>query len=206
MGETSRSSSPAETTKRFRDVCLFSLPFPTPPDSAPFLARTDFVATDEDAQTVVVAHQGTDSHEILSIANDVQFTQVAANATLFPQAGAGVRLHSGFQDTQGRTADAVLSAVQGALADTGFARVLVTGHSLGAAVASLDAAMLRMALNESVAVDSVVFGLPRVGNQDWADLLDSLVSVGLCVVMIIVHPWVWARMWCWGHRGVMNAG
>ena len=90
-----------------------------------------------------------------------------------------MKLHSGFQDTQGRTADLVLSTVQDGLSSTGFKNVLVTGHSLGAAVASLDAAMLRMALPDDVAVNAVVFGLPRVGNQEWADLLSSLVRV-LC--------------------------
>ncbi|KAI0645946.1 alpha/beta-hydrolase [Trametes meyenii] len=134
-----------------------------------------FVASDPDSKTIVVAHQGTDPKKILSIANDVEFLQVDANATLFPKAGDDVQLHSGFQDTQGRTADLVMATVQDGLNSTGFKRVLVTGHSLGAAVASLDAAMLRMALPDDVAVDSVVFGLPRVGNEPWADLFDSLI-------------------------------
>ncbi|OJT14911.1 hypothetical protein TRAPUB_8534 [Trametes pubescens] len=134
-----------------------------------------FIASDPDTQTIVVAHQGTDPKEVLSIANDVEFLQVGANSTLFPQAGDDVKLHSGFQDTQGRTADIVMATVQSGLASTGFQRVLVTGHSLGAAVASLDAAMLRMALPADVQVESVVFGLPRVGNQEWADLFDTLI-------------------------------
>lgn len=49
------------------------------------------------------------------------------------------------------------------------------GHSLGAAVATLDATMLRMQLPSSVEVDCVTFGLPRVGNQEFADMIDSLV-------------------------------
>ncbi|CDO69232.1 hypothetical protein BN946_scf185042.g134 [Trametes cinnabarina] len=134
-----------------------------------------FIASDPDTQTIVVAHQGTDPHKILSIANDIEFGQVAANKTLFPQTNSSVKLHEGFQATHGRTADLVMSTVQSGLESTGFKRVLVTGHSLGAAVASLDAAMLRMALSDDVQVQSVVFGLPRVGNQAWADLFDSLI-------------------------------
>ncbi|KAM5540298.1 hypothetical protein V8D89_006117 [Ganoderma adspersum] len=134
-----------------------------------------FVAQDVDKKTIVVAHQGTDPHKVLSIANDVEFTQVAANKTLFPQAAKGVQLHSGFQATQGRTADVVLKTVKSALKTSGYKKVLVTGHSLGAAVASLDSAMLRMALSKDVAVSAVVFGLPRVGNSDWATLLNKLV-------------------------------
>ena len=120
----------------------------------------------------------------------IEFLQTDANTTLFPKAGADVKLHSGFQDTQGRTADVVLSTVQGALSDTGFTNVLVTGHSLGAAIASLDAMMLRMALPDSVNVSSVVFGLPRVGNQEWADLFDSLVSALLCYPSLV---WMFRR-------------
>ena len=126
-----------------------------------------------------MAHQGTEPTEFLSVLNDIQFAQVDANTTLFPQASAEVKLHDGFQKTQGRTADLVLSTVQSGLAASGFKKVLVTGHSLGAAVASLDAAMLRMALPADVAVDAIVFGLPRVGNSAWADLFDSLVSDAL---------------------------
>ncbi|PSR74465.1 hypothetical protein PHLCEN_2v9812 [Hermanssonia centrifuga] len=135
-----------------------------------------FIAQDPDSQSIIVAHQGTDPEEILSVANDVEFKQVAMNSTLFPSAAKGALVHDGFQDTQGRTADIVLSTVQSALASTGFKRVLTTGHSLGAAVATLDATMLRMALPSDVDVNSVVFGLPRVGNQQFADMIDSMIS------------------------------
>ena len=87
----------------------------------------------------------------------------------------GSLVHDGFQETQGRTADLVLSTVQSALSSTGFTRVLCTGHSLGAAVATLDATMLKMHLPSTVEVDSVMFGLPRVGNQEFADMIDNLV-------------------------------
>jgi hypothetical protein len=41
------------------------------------------------------------------------------------------KVHEGFQDTQGRTADAVLAGVKSAIASTGVKNVLVAGHSLG---------------------------------------------------------------------------
>lgn len=44
----------------------------------------DFVATDPQTQSVVVAHQGTDPENLLSIANDAEFAQVKLNSTLFP--------------------------------------------------------------------------------------------------------------------------
>lgn len=85
-------------------------------------------------------------------------------------------MHDGFMDTQARTADIVFSTVSAALESTGSKSVLVTGHSLGAAIASIDGMMLRMKLDPSVAVTTTVFGLPRVGNKAWADLVDSTVS------------------------------
>ena len=88
----------------------------------------------------------------------------------------GVKMHDGFVDAQERTADAVLEAVQAGLESTGAKKVLVTGHSLGAAIASLDGMMLRMKLDPSIAVTTTVFGLPRVGNKAWADLVDATVS------------------------------
>ncbi|PCH36507.1 alpha/beta-hydrolase [Wolfiporia cocos MD-104 SS10] len=133
-----------------------------------------YVASDPQTQTIVVAHEGTDPENFYSDLNDIKFSQVAINATRFPQAGSNVQVHDGFQETQGRTADTILSTVQSALASTGYTNVLVTGHSLGAAVASLDAAMLKMALPSNIEIGSVVFGLPRVGNQEWADLVGSL--------------------------------
>ncbi|EKM59656.1 uncharacterized protein PHACADRAFT_114705 [Phanerochaete carnosa HHB-10118-sp] len=133
-----------------------------------------FIAQDPDNQSIVVAHQGTDPEELLSDLNDLEVAQVSMNTTLFPSAAQGSLVHDGFQQTQGRTADLVLSTVKSALASTGYTNVLVTGHSLGAAVATLDAIMLRMQLPSNVGVDSVVFGLPRVGNQQFANMIDSM--------------------------------
>ncbi|KAI0642876.1 alpha/beta-hydrolase [Trametes meyenii] len=132
-----------------------------------------FVAHDVDEDTIVVAHQGTNPKNLLSDLNDIKFRQVDANTTVLPDAGDDVKMHDGFLDAQERTAAQVLSTVQSALKSTGSKKVLVTGHSLGAAIASIDAMMLRMTLDKSVSLTATVFGLPRVGNQAWADLVDS---------------------------------
>ncbi|KAI0071575.1 alpha/beta-hydrolase [Panus rudis PR-1116 ss-1] len=132
-----------------------------------------FIATDPTTESVVVAHQGTDPTQLVSIANDAQIAQVEMNSTLFPKAADGARVHEGFQKTQGRTADLVLSTVQSALASTKYNRVLVTGHSLGAAVATLDAHMLKMNLPSTVEINAVLFGLPRVGNEAFASMTDA---------------------------------
>lgn len=97
----------------------------------------------------------------------------------------------------------MLSTVKSALASSGFTRVYTTGtslflfllpfveisndnggegHSLGAALATLDALMLKMNLPSNIEIDSVVFGLPRVGNQNFANMVDSLVCLSSTLI------------------------
>ncbi|KAJ6617613.1 alpha/beta-hydrolase [Mycena sp. CBHHK59/15] len=136
-----------------------------------------YIALDANDQSLVVAHEGTDPHD-LSILNDAQFGLVDLNATRFPQtAGQNVQVHSGFQETFERTADGLLAGVMAGLASTGVNKVVVTGHSLGAALATMTGAMIKAAVDPSVDVTVTTFGLPRGGNQQWADFLDSNVGV-----------------------------
>ncbi|CDO69250.1 hypothetical protein BN946_scf185042.g152 [Trametes cinnabarina] len=132
-----------------------------------------FVAHDVDEDTIVVAHQGTDPKNFLSDLNDLKFAQVGANKTVLPTASDDIKMHDGFAYAQSRTADVVFSTVQSALASTASKKVLVTGHSLGAAIASIDAMMLKTRLDQNISLTAVVFGLPRVGNQAWADFVDQ---------------------------------
>ncbi|KAJ6474539.1 alpha/beta-hydrolase [Mycena vulgaris] len=137
-----------------------------------------FIAHDTADQSLVVAHEGTDPDNILSILNDVDLILENIDTTRFPQAaGKGVKVHSGFQQTFERTADGLLAGVQAGLASTGVNKVVVTGHSLGAALATMTGAMLRGALDPSVNVVVTTFGLPRGGNKAWADFLDAEVGV-----------------------------
>ncbi|ESK95718.1 hypothetical protein Moror_12502 [Moniliophthora roreri MCA 2997] len=132
-----------------------------------------FVAHDPASNTIVVAHQGTEPSNFLSVLNDAQFLLVDLNTTRFTAAeGKGIEVHDGFQKTFERTADGVLEGVQKGLDSFGSSKVLVTGHSLGASIASLDAMMLKEKLDPSVEITTTVFGLPRVGNQEWADFVD----------------------------------
>ncbi|KAJ7616566.1 alpha/beta-hydrolase [Roridomyces roridus] len=132
-----------------------------------------YIAHDADAQQLVVAHEGTDPAKLLSILNDAQFGLVPLNASRFPTAGDGVTVHDGFQQTFERTADGLLAGVQKGLADTGVKKILVTGHSLGAALASMTGLMIKNAVDPSVDVTVTTFGMPRGGNTNWANLLDQ---------------------------------
>ncbi|KAJ7027921.1 alpha/beta-hydrolase [Mycena alexandri] len=137
-----------------------------------------YIAHDPSDNSLAVAHEGTDSKNILSILNDVKFGLVDLNVTRFPDtAGKGIQVHSGFQQTFERTADGLLAGVMKGLASTGAKKVTVTGHSLGAALATMTGALIKKSVDPSVEVTVTGFGLPRGGNQAWADFLDSDVGV-----------------------------
>ncbi|KAJ7197978.1 alpha/beta-hydrolase [Mycena pura] len=133
----------------------------------------DFIAHDTVHQSIVVAHEGTHPENILSDLIDANFVLTDIDASRFPQtAGQGIKVHSGFQDAFQRTADSILAGVHSALNSTGVTTVVVTGHSLGAAIATMTGAMLKLALAPSVKVVVTTFAPPRGGNKAWADFLD----------------------------------
>jgi predicted lipase len=54
--------------------------------------------------------------------------------------------------------------------------VTVIGHSLGAALALLDGVRLRLLLAPTTDVRVVGYGMPRVGNQEFATFVDTILS------------------------------
>ncbi|KAH9014453.1 lipase class 3 family protein [Lactarius pseudohatsudake] len=88
-------------------------------------------------------------------------------SSLFPGIPSSVEAHNGFADEQAKTASEILSA------RTARSSVTVVGHSLGAALALLDGVYLRLNLNATVDVRVIGYGMPRVGNQDFADWVDA---------------------------------
>ncbi|CAK5278144.1 unnamed protein product [Mycena citricolor] len=131
-----------------------------------------YVGYDPALKTVIVGHQGT-GPDILAILTDANFFMESLNATLFPGIPAGIQAHSGFANEHAKTAETVLANVKRALSITGFNKVTMVGHSLGAAISLLDAAYLPLHLT-GVKFQSILYGMPRVGNQAFAEF----VSVG----------------------------
>lgn len=68
-----------------------------------------------------------------------------------------------------RSAAPILKAVQDLQSSTGSKKVLIVGHSLGAAIALLDSVYLPLHLPASTVFTTSVFGLPRVGNPAFAN-------------------------------------
>lgn len=130
--------------------------------------------------------KGTDVRSLVSLLTDGDFVLESLNQTLFPGVPTNVKALNMFQAIHSRlallslhsplvltygipssSAERVLAAVQKARIATGSNDVVITGHSVGAAVALIDALYLPLHL-PNITITTSVFGLPRVGNLDFA--------------------------------------
>ncbi|KAI0027803.1 lipase [Vararia minispora EC-137] len=122
---------------------------------------------------VIVAHQGTNTSSIVADLTDINIIMGTLNSTLFPGVPSSVKVHEGFRNVQEKTATTILADVRSALTAHSASKVTVVGHSLGGAISLIDAFYLSLQLPASVSVKLVSYGMPRVGNQAWASLLDA---------------------------------
>ena len=77
------------------------------------------------------------------------------------------------------TASTILSAVQNTLSTQRLSSVTVVGHSLGGALALLDGVFFSLQLPKDVTVKVISYGMPRVGNQAFANFVDRYLSGGV---------------------------
>jgi len=129
-----------------------------------------YVAYYPAAGAIIVSHQGTTTDNILSLIDDGEANLVGLDQSYFPGTS-GLEVHDGFQQTFERSASAILSAVESGISTYGASHIFVVGHSLGAAIGLLDG--LYLSTHLSTPVTTTVFGLPRVGNQAFANYIDA---------------------------------
>ncbi|TCD61802.1 hypothetical protein EIP91_007888 [Steccherinum ochraceum] len=135
-----------------------------------------YVGFDPSLSTVIVAHQGTDPDKIAADLEDANFFLTNLDSTLFPGVSSSVKVHNGFHDSHAKSAPQILSAVQSAMATHSANRVTMVGHSLGAALALLDSVFLPLHLPSTTIFKTVGYGMPRVGNQAFANYVDQHVT------------------------------
>ncbi|KAG8733995.1 hypothetical protein FRC11_013833 [Ceratobasidium sp. 423] len=138
--------------------------------------------------TVVVGHQGTNPTQLESLLTDAEVVMSSLSSSLFPGVSSSVKAHDGFMKAQADTAATILAGVKSLLSAHSASKVLAIGHSLddmpdqskvtdvGGAIATLDALYFKLNLPSTVSIKAVTFGLPRVGNQDFANLIDSEIT------------------------------
>lgn len=86
------------------------------------------------------------------------------------------KVHFGFLEAYNLVASDVIAAVKGQLASRPSYSVVVTGHSLGGALASLAAVSLKAAV-PSANLKLYTYGQPRVGDPAFASLVESRLGV-----------------------------
>ncbi|KAG5471304.1 hypothetical protein LSCM1_01381 [Leishmania martiniquensis] len=139
-----------------------------------------FVGADHVKGQIVVAYRGTNN--VQNFLADLNLLQ--KNYDKSSTCGKRCKVHAGFYDSykslRQQTRDNVLRLIQ----DHPTYEILVTGHSLGGAMAVLAAADLQEHLNRLKCssackpVSLYTFGAPRVGNAAFAKWVDALLANG----------------------------
>ena len=126
-----------------------------------------FTGINKSEQTIYVAFRGSSS--ILNWIDDAEAVRITYDT--FPDCDCSV--HSGFYKATNHLKKGTIESVIKLQQKYGFHNVVVTGHSLGAAIAQL----ISMELY-AVNIDNQVFnfGQPRIGNSDYAAFVNKLTA------------------------------
>lgn len=128
-----------------------------------------FVGYQPSEDLVVVAFSGTNP---LSIENDLK--DLTFWKTKYTTGGCHeCKVHKGFLESWNSVQASVQNAVQVLLNQHPTARVAVTGHSLGAALAELCAMDLLFAVSSLPLLPVYSFGTPRVGDENYAQFVTA---------------------------------
>ena len=117
-----------------------------------------YASVDDARQEIVVSVRG--SNNIRNFITDIVFAKKSCSLTY------GCKVHTGFAEAWDEISYAATSAIREGLTTNPSYRVVITGHSLGGAVANLGAAYLRKA---GYACDLYTYGAPRAGNDKFAN-------------------------------------
>jgi len=159
-----------------------------------------YIARDDLAKRIIISLRGTQSfpNVLVDAMAFMSPTGVIANCT-------SCRIHSGFYMAWQAVERTIKRAFQAQLRAFPDYQVLITGHSLGAAVAALLGLSYEMRGEDPVVI---TFGQPRVGNPAFAEHINTvLVDKGKLIRVThgndpVVHvPW---QAWGFKHHGVLD--
>ncbi|KAF4637584.1 hypothetical protein G7Y89_g505 [Cudoniella acicularis] len=130
-----------------------------------------FVAVDDTNKMIVVSIQGTARKSNFdSVLTDLKIARVKTDLCKTANTKDGCEVHKGFYKAAMDVQGIVQGNVTAALASHPDYKVIVTGHSLGAAIAALLATMIR---NAGTNVDLYNYGQPHLGTTDIANYIQS---------------------------------
>jgi len=126
---------------------------------------------------IVVSIRGTVLTSIKNWIKDLDFF-----ITPLPYAPSGVKVHQGFLSTWTDLKGQVLPLITQALTTSGLSNVVVTGHSLGGAVANLAAVDIWNTFHTRSTISLWTYGSPRVGNSEWVSYFDDFTMYSIRMV------------------------
>ncbi|XP_044964593.1 lipase-like isoform X1 [Hordeum vulgare subsp. vulgare] len=137
-----------------------------------------FIGVDHNLNAVIVAIRGTQENSVQNWIKDLVWKQVDLNYPNMPNA----KVHTGFYSAYNNTLlrPAITNAVRKARRLYGDISVIVTGHSMGGAMASFCALDLAISLG-SDSVHLMTFGQPRIGNAAFASYFEQYVPSAIRV-------------------------
>lgn len=120
---------------------------------------------------LILAYEGSNGSSIYSSLRNDEFIQVDPNEELgLPD---GAKVDAGFQQAWEGTWKDVKNALREAKGSYSNSSLIVTGHSQGAAQASLGAVAVNKEFGNATVDKVILFGPPRVGNKVYADFVDE---------------------------------
>ncbi|XP_022722659.1 lipase-like isoform X2 [Durio zibethinus] len=131
-----------------------------------------FVGVAKNLNAIVIAFRGTQEHSIQNWVEDLFWKQLDLNYPGMPDA----MVHHGFYTAYHNTTirPGILNSIKEAKEFYGDLDIMVTGHSMGGAMASFCA--LDLSVNhEAKNVQVITFGQPRIGNAAFASYYGKLV-------------------------------
>lgn len=136
---------------------------------------------------LILAYEGTNGSSLYSSLRNAGFIQVDPSDELGLPSDA--KVDSGFQQAWAGTWNDVKNALHEAKNNYPNDSIIVTGHSQGAAQASLGAVAVNKAFGNTSVDKVIVYGPPRVGNKAYADFVDETYG-GKYVGVVNGKDWV----------------
>jgi len=123
-----------------------------------------YVAWDSEQDSIIVSFRGTQGASILNWIKNLDAILIKPFKQ-YPTA----KVHQGFYDSWKDLSPGVMAAVANVQAEHSTTKVIVTGHSLGAAMAAISA--FDMKINYGLSPSLIDLGRPRIGNHVFAEAI-----------------------------------
>jgi len=129
-----------------------------------------YIAYNKDTNQIIIAFMGTE-FLTYNLITDLKYFLKS-----YPICKQDCEIHRGFMDHYKSFENDLIKHVVELNKDYPSASVIVTGHSLGGAIATLALIKLEVILPSDVSFTLITFGSPKVGNAAFAEYMNHLRS------------------------------